>query len=78
MVTWKQAYMMRADAMDRMSIYDPSYNATWNELEDDVLSLERSMQHELVNFAIGDGTLTGGAMVILSILQFEELTCGNA
>ena len=77
MTTWAQAYITRADRMDRMSIYDAAYTVTWNKLEDDVLSLPRTMQHELVDLAISVTPMTGAAMVITSMLQFEELTCDN-
>jgi len=77
MTTWAQAYITRADRMDRMSIYDRAYTETWNKLEDDVLSLPRAMQHELVDLAISVIPMTGAAMVITSMLQFEELTCDN-
>ena len=77
MTTWAQDYIMRADRMDRMSIYDRAYTETWNKLEDDVLSLPRTMQHELVDLAISVTPMTGAAMVITSMLQFEELTCDN-
>jgi len=77
MTTWAQAYITRAAQMDRMSIYDRTYTETWNKLEDEVLSLPRAMQHELVDLAISVTPMTGAAMVITSILQFEELTCDN-
>ena len=77
MTTWTQAYITRADRMDRMSIYDRAYTETWNKLEDDILSLPRTMQHELVDLAISVTPMTGAAMVITSMLQFEELTCDN-
>jgi len=77
MTTWAQAYITRAAQMDRMSIYDRTYTETWDKLEDDVLSLPRTMQHELVDQAISVTPMTGAAMVITSMLQFEELTCDN-
>ena len=48
-----------------------------DNLEDELIALPRAMQHALVDLAISIVPMTGAAMVITSILQFEELTCDN-
>jgi hypothetical protein len=79
MTTWAQAYIDRAARLSRQNyvLDSAAYSADWNKLEDDLLALPRAMQHELVDLAISVTPMTGAAMVITCMLQFEELTCDN-
>jgi hypothetical protein len=72
-----QSYIDRSLALSRQSYHSAAYIADWNKLEDELIALPRAMQHELVDLAISIVPMTGAAMVITSMLQFEELTCDN-
>jgi hypothetical protein len=73
-----QSYIDRAARLSRMSYHSAAYIADWNKLEDELLALPRAMQHALVDLAISVTPMTGAAMVITCILQFEELSCDDA
>ena len=72
-----QSYIDRAARLSSQSYMSAAYIADWNKLEDDLIALSRATQHELVDLAISVTPMTGAAMVITSMLQFEELTCDN-
>jgi len=75
-----QSYIDRAARLARQNyvLDSAAYSADWNKLEDELLALPRAMQHALVDLAISVTPMTGAAMVITCILQFEELTCDDA
>ena len=73
-----QSYLDRAARLSRQSYISAAYLADWNKLEDELIALPRAMQHALVDLAISVTPMTGAAMVITSMLQFEELTCDDA
>ena len=79
MTTWTQVYIDRAARLSRQNyiLDSAAYSADWNKLEDELLALPRAMQHELVDLAISVTPMTGAAMVITCMLQFEELSCDN-
>ena len=79
MTKWAQDYIDRAARLSRQNyvLDSAAYSADWNKLEDELLALPRAMQHELVDLAISVTPMTGAAMVITCMLQFEELSCDN-
>ena len=79
MTTSAQVYIDRAAHLSRQNyiLDSAAYSADWNKLEDELLALPSAMQHELVDLAISVTPMTGAAMVITCMLQFEELSCDN-